>query len=95
MSDLYLCYPTIAAKLPPLTHPEQTMTTPTTFIHPSVDFVSTDNAALASHMSHCASRRSRFFGLHAALELAHSVVFSRMVTAAVLAVVMLAVVGIV
>ena len=46
-------------------------------------------------MSDCASKRSRFFGLHAALELAHSAVFTRMVTAAVLAVVLLAVVGIV
>lgn len=71
------------------------MTTPTTFTHPSNDFVSTDSAALASHMSHCASKRSRFFGLHAAFELAHAVVFSRMVTAAVIAVVLLAVIGIV
>lgn len=59
------------------------------------DFVSTDSAALASHMSHCASTRSRFFGLHAALESAHSVIFSRMVTAAVIAVVLLGLVGIV
>lgn len=71
------------------------MTTPTIFIQPSADFVSTDAAALASHMNHCASKRSRFFGLHAALELAHSVVFSRMVTAAMIAVVLLVVVGIV
>jgi len=87
----------IGAKLPTLTHPEQTMTTlttPNTFRTPK-DFVSTDTAALASHMSHCERKRSRFFGLHAALELAHSVVFTRMVTAAVLAVVLLAVVGIV
>lgn len=59
------------------------------------DFVSSDAAALASHMSHCASTRSRFFGLHAALESAHSLVFPRMVTAAVIAVVLLGVVGIV
>jgi hypothetical protein len=86
------------ATLPPSTYPEQTMTTLTTpavFIDPRTDFVSTDNAALASHMSNCASKRSRFFSLHAALELAHSVVFSRMVTAAVFAVVLLAVTGIV
>ena len=57
------------------------------------DFVSTDTAALASHMNHCASNRSRFFSFHAAVELAQSVVFSRMVTAAVLAAVMLAIVG--
>lgn len=76
------------------------MTTLTSFIkpktaQPAADFVSTDTAALASHMGHCASKRSRFFGLHAALELVQSVVFSRMVTAAVLAAVLLAVVGIV
>lgn len=72
-----------------------TFTKPAAFIDRSADFVSTDTAALASHMSHCASKRSRFFGLHAALELAHSVVFTRMVTAGVLAVVLLTVVGIV
>ena len=72
-----------------------TLTTPTTFSHRPADFVSTDTAALASHMDHCASKRSRFFGLHAALELAHAVIFSRMVTAALLAVVLLAVAGIV
>ena len=66
-----------------------------TRLNPQADFVSTDTAALASHMSDCASKRSRFFGLHAALELAHSVVFSRMVTAAVIAVVLLAMTGIV
>ena len=57
------------------------------------DFVSTDAAELASHMDHCASNRSRFFSLHAALELAQAVVFSRMVTAAVVAAAMLAIVG--
>jgi hypothetical protein len=46
-------------------------------------------------MDHCASKRSRFFGVHAALELVHSVVFSRMVTAALAAVVVLALIGIV
>ena len=87
-----------AVKLPPLTHLEPTMTTLTTpalFRHPSLDFVSSDTAALASHMSNCARKRSRFFGVHAALELAHSVVFTRMVTAGVVAVVLLALVGIV
>ena len=87
-----------AVKLPPLTHLEPTMTTLTTpalFRHPSLDFVSSDTAALASHMSHCARKRSRFFAVHAALELAHSVVFTRMVTAGVVAVVLLALVGIV
>lgn len=72
-----------------------TLINPTANMGPSPDFVSTDTAALASHMNDCASRRSRFFSLHAALELAHSAVFTRMVTAAVLAVVLLAVIGIV
>ena len=51
----------------------------------TTDFVSTDSAALASHMNECAHSRSRFFNLHAALELAHNLLFSRMVTAALLA----------
>lgn len=72
-----------------------TLTTPTTTTHRSADFVLNDTAALASHMDHCASGRSRFFGFHAALELVHSVVFSRMVTAVVLAVIVLALFGIV
>ena len=62
------------------------------------DFVSTDSAALASHMSRCANERSRFFGLRAALECAHSLFFSRMVTCvlfAVVAVGMLGMVGVV
>lgn len=71
------------------------LTTATTLAPRSTDFVSTDTAALASHMDHCASRRSGFYGLHAALELAHSVVFSRLVTASLVAVVLLAVTGIV
>lgn len=70
------------------------MTTFTRF-NADTDFVSTDTAALASHMGHCASKRSRFFGLHAALELAKSAVFSRMVTAAVVAAVLLVVVGLI
>ena len=72
-----------------------TLTTAAVFTHPISDFVSSDTAALASHMDHCASNRSRFFSLHAALELAHTVVFSRMVTAAVVAVALAAMVGIV
>lgn len=85
-----------AARLLPSIHLEQTVTTltkPTLFTTPAVDFVSTDTAALASHMDRCASNRSRFFSFHAALELAQSVVFSRMVTAAVVAAAMLVIVG--
>ena len=72
-----------------------TLTTHAVFTHPPADFVSTDTAALAAHMDHCASKRSRFFGLHAALELAQSVMFSRMVTAAVVVAVLLLMVGVV
>ena len=72
-----------------------TLTTPPAFIQRHSDFVSTDTAALASHMHRCASKRSRFFGLHAALELVHTVVLSRMVTAVLLIAVVLVVVGIV
>ena len=63
--------------------------------HHNADFVTSDTAALASHMSHCASTRSRFFGVHAVLESAHVLLFSRMVTAAVIAVVLIGVTGIV
>ena len=57
------------------------------------DFVSSDMAALALHMNECAKTRSRFFGLHAALELGHAMLTPRIVTAAVIAVVLLAVTG--
>ena len=55
--------------------------------HPCVpDFVSSDSAALASHMSHCAQGRSRFFDLHAAWESGHALLCTRMVTFALIAV---------
>ena len=66
--------------------------------HTAPDFVSSDSAALASLMNRCTNERSRFFGLHAALESAHSLFFSRMVTCALIAVViigMLSMVGMV
>ena len=72
-----------------------TLTTPTALNDRPSDFVTSDTAALASHMSRCASKRSRFFSLHAAFELLHSVVFSRMVTSAVLVALVMALVGIV
>ena len=49
------------------------------------DFISRDTADLAMHMHHCRLTRSRFFDAHAVLELAHSVIFSRLVTASLLA----------
>lgn len=48
----------------------------------ATDFVSTDVADLASHMSHCAGSHSPFFPLHAALQSAHSVLTPRLVTVA-------------
>ena len=88
----------LTVKLPILMHPEQTMTiltNSTNDIRGLTDFVLTDNAALACHMYDCASRRSRLFSLQAALEIAHSVIFGRVVTAAVLALAMLVLVGVV
>lgn len=59
------------------------------------DFVSSDSAALASHMSRCANDRSRFFGFHTALESAHSLFSSRMVTCTLIAVVAIGTLGMV
>ena len=61
----------------------------------TADFVSSDTAALASHMSRCASSRGRFFGLQSLLELAHAHVSTRMVTAGVVGLVLVGLVGIV
>ena len=52
------------------------------------DFVSTDTAALASHMDQCASTRSRFFNVQLVAEAAKNLFFSRMVTAVLIAVVL-------
>ena len=51
----------------------------------SIDFVSTDAAELACHMSHCAGSHSPFFPLHAVLQSAHSVLTPRLVTVAAIA----------
>ncbi len=48
----------------------------------NTDFVSTDAADLASHMSQCARSRRRLFALHSALQSAHSLVCPRIVTVA-------------
>jgi hypothetical protein len=50
----------------------------------SADFVNSDCAELASHMSHCASSRGRFFALQTALESTHSALSARIVTVAAL-----------
>ena len=52
------------------------------------DFVSTDTAALASHMDQCASTRSRFFNVQLVAESVKNLFFSRMVTAVLIAVVL-------
>lgn len=49
------------------------------------DCVSTDAAALASHMNHCASSHSRFVFFHTAMESVHGVLSPRIVTVAALA----------
>ena len=51
------------------------------------DFVVSDAAELASHMSHCAHSRSRFFALQTALHSAHGALSARIVTVAALLVV--------
>ena len=66
-----------------------------TLIDPTIDFVSTDTAAFASHMDRCAGNRSRLFGLQAGLEVAHALIFNRLVTAAILAVIVLVLAGVV
>lgn len=67
-----------------------TLSSPEDFSN-SPDFVSTDTLALASHMSHCASTRSPFFGLQVILESVHSLVQPRMVTIAAIGVLLLGV----
>ncbi len=49
-----------------------------------IDFVSADTANLASHMSHCAHSRSRFFTFHATLQSTGVMVCSHLVTVAAL-----------
>lgn len=61
----------------------------------TADYVSSDTAALASHMTRCTTTRSRFFAFHSVLEAAHSVVCARMVTAALLAAILIGVISIV
>lgn len=54
-------------------------TTPTS-VQDRPDFVSSDWVELASHMNHCASSRSRMFGLHSAFQFMHSLVSPRIIT---------------
>ena len=74
------------------------MTTYDTTRFPQVndcDFVSTDAAALASHMNDCANSRGRFFGLQTAFESAHSMLFPRLGTAAALVVIVFGIVSVI
>lgn len=61
----------------------------------TADFVSTDAAALASHMRNCAYKKSRFFGLHVAMERMHSLIFPRLLTVTIVAVLLIAATSIV
>ena len=70
-------------------------TLPTARHSAAPDFVSSDSVALASHMSSCASRRSRFFNLHAVLESGHALLCTRMVTCALVAVAAVGMLGLV
>jgi hypothetical protein len=75
--------------LPTLHIPElKIMTTLKIMADPSsasqADFVSSDMADLASHMNHCASSRSRFFGLRSTFQWLHALVSPRIITVAAL-----------
>ncbi len=54
--------------------------------HPSVDFVSSDFEALASHMQNCERSRDRFFALKSSLQVVRSLLAGRLVTVACVAV---------
>lgn len=61
----------------------------------ALDFVLHDSVALASHMSSCASGRSRFFNLYAALDSGHALLCTRMVTCALVVVAAVGMLGLV
>jgi hypothetical protein len=65
-----------------------------TIHHTCDDFVSTDAAALASHMRSCADKRGRFFGFHVAMEPLHALIFPRLLTFTMVAVLLIAVTSI-
>jgi hypothetical protein len=48
--------------------------------NPTADFLSTDAAALASHMRSCANKKSKFFVLQVGMERLHSLIFPRLLT---------------
>ena len=73
----------------------KTSQSPAASNHTAPDFVSSDLAALASHMNRCANGRSRFFSLQVAFESAHSLFFPRMVTCALIAVAAVGMLGVV
>jgi hypothetical protein len=53
--------------------------------HAPFDFVSSDFDDLASHMSHCAASRSRWFALRSNLQSVHAMAAGRLVTLACIA----------
>ena len=56
-------------------------------IHSSVDFVTADFEALASHMRHCAHARGRWFSIRSHMQRARALAAGRIVTMAFAAVV--------
>jgi hypothetical protein len=64
------------------------MSSPQSFTHAKVDFVSGDFDALASHMRDCAQARGRWFTVKSELQRARSALAGRIVTMACLAVVL-------
>ena len=61
----------------------------------AVDFVSTDAAALASHMRRCAYKKGRFFNLKVAMEQLHSLMFPRILTVGLVSLLLVAATSIV
>lgn len=74
---------------------KKTNTFPTARHSAAIDFVLHDSVALASHMSSCASGRSRFFNLYAALDSGHALLCTRMVTCALVVVAAVGMLGLV
>ena len=66
-----------------------------TTCNPTVDFVATDAAALASHMRSCADKKSRFFGFQVVLEHLHALMFPRLLTITMVTVLLIATTSIV
>lgn len=64
------------------------MSSPQSLARSSIDFVSGDFEALASHMRHCARAQGRWFAMGSHLQRVRSVAAGRIVTMACVAVVL-------